>query len=535
MARAITNRRKLPMGMGVRTEVPGLVVDTQEHWVGAKGLDLFHRLNKIPPQYARECQNMEVDEGGVLRSRRGVQPIGTASTGVMGVVKFITGDGLGRLLRFKTDTVELWSGSAWTTVPGTYTLTGGTSDRFAVTSFGDALIFSNGVNGIFKYSVTTGVIENIKSDISARRLTTFAGRIIASDAKDPEWEHQRIRWPVKYSETDWDGDGSGYEDLESTPGGQIDQQHGVWPVTDTTALVVRSQSTWIMMETGNVLSPFRFSMAYANLGSKSPHSIAAVPGGVVMLGLDDVYAVSPREFKPIGTLVKDEIFNNATSLGSIVGAYDPDRRMYALLVPTSAGNYVYKFSFREQGWSRHLYSTDPDWISFGREAETFLTFDELTGTFDALTGTLDALGAGVDDDLGGLFLSASTVVVREDPTASRDDFGAGDVDGSIIVATGVLQAASPRDKTQLIELWLEYEADETQVLRFEYTDRFGTWQTFGGPKTVTSTVAPQIVRTRQTITNHDTRVRVRSTTLGKLRILGMYTNVVKAGEVQGSG
>jgi hypothetical protein len=121
------------------------------------------------------------------------------------------------------------------------------------------------------------------------------------------------------------------------------------------------------------------------------------------------------------------------------------------------------------------------------------------------------------------FALGNNSVARESRTEVMD-LG---VDSELEIRTGLLQGGSAIDRTELIEIQLEYECEETQQLLFEYTLNGGiTWNNYSQIQ-VQPTIGPTVLGVRRTLTHHNLQVRLRSLTLGKLTILAMIVFAVK--------
>src|SRR3972149_1492062 len=195
MARALHQRRGRPLIMPLDPSIPGVEVKPVPFWAPAKGVDYRSRITNVPREFTSDALNMLVRDG-VWYSRYGVVRVGTTISGVTAVAKFITSHGVAHLIAFRPGTTQArWDGAAWQAIPGSYTLAA-RATPFTHTEFGDNLIFSNGVDGMYVFDPSRGDIQRIDGAPSAKHLTTFAGRIIASSARDPNVNARRTRWCV---------------------------------------------------------------------------------------------------------------------------------------------------------------------------------------------------------------------------------------------------------------------------------------------------------------------------------------------------
>lgn len=525
MAKSIALRQTANLNIPLNVDVPGTAVEPRPLWSPPQGLDYLNRANRLGAGHARQIQNFWLDRG-VLRSRYGTDNVGSSATGpIMAVLNFVSGSGIGFVLRFTTTKLQIWDGTSWTNV-GSATFTGGTDDYFAYTVFNDSLIFSNGVDGLWDYNPMLGSLTQIDENINARHLTTIGGRVIASGI--PGYE-SRMQWSVKNNSHDWDGIGSGFEDLLSTPGGQVDLLMGVWPISDSVSLMVRSGSVWQVTQTGDPEAPFRFERLYDNLGSRSRYSVDVVPGGIVLLGTDNVYLLSDREIQPIGQLIKDTLFNEITDLATIRGVYRPKTADYWL----ANGDVVYRYSFADKGWTRSKYPFNIRWMDetvYHYDGETWA---DATGTWDDATGTwADAHGTAQEPSFYFATDEALGTVIAEDPDSTTDGYTqTGKSAQGLLIQTGVLLASSPLDKTEVIELQLEYEDGEARTLTFEYSEDLGAnWTTYSSQATVVTT-RQEIMRVMKTLSRKSLMLRLTATGLGSMVLISLTPFLVKEARV----
>jgi len=384
MAKPIA-RKQVP-GVNLReASVVGLKVDDKPFWTEPKGIDSVHRLSRISDQHCSDIQNVMLDDGSLV-SRLGTQLFSTDAQDIMAVVSFTSPSGVGYLLRVTLTGLDRWNGTSWISI-ASGVFSGASSDYFSFTSFGSRILMTNGVNAVYSFDVDSGAHGFLDGSSPAKHIATFGNRVVLSNTIEGPPRAYRIKWSVKNDATDWQGEGSGFEDLFGAPGGRIDDAHGVFPVTEDTALAVRKDSVWQMSITGQVLAPFRFSRIYSEYGSKARRSIASIPGGVVMLTHDDVLVVTPRGVESIGKSVYKTILASITDFSVPKGLFDADRREYRLTV----GKSVYRYNFNDKGWTKDLYPFTPRDIAIVDIQNIGLTIDELTGTIDSLTGTIDQL------------------------------------------------------------------------------------------------------------------------------------------------
>lgn len=510
-------------------QVVGLKVDEPEFWSPPGGLSLTPRLARIPNTHSADISNLMLDDR-VLRSRLGTSAFGPASTNVMAIVGFSNPAQVGTLLRYTTTGLDYWNGLSWVSVDANV-FSGGLNSYFEFTNWGDEILATNGVNKVYRYNPSTGQKGFIDQSFVGRHIATFGGRVILTSVFDGSFKAYRIRWSVKNDNLDWTGDGSGFEDLFSAPGGRVDEAHGCFPITDDTALIIRENSIWQMSTTGNVLAPFRFSRVISQLGTLCPRSIAEVPGGYAMVSKDNVVIVGLGQVQPIGDPIREALISSITDFNAVVGRYDQKRNEYRLAV----GSRVWRFSFRDKGWTRDDYPVQVRDFTQVLITKTGIKIDDLQGKIDDLQGKIDDLVTSLSID-GLMFVGhvggSATVIAQEDSDATQDvDSTGASVDSAIVVATGLIQAGSVRDKSSVIEIQLEYESGAAQTLLFEYSVDGGANWTSYSTKAIAATTGPSILSVRKVIKGHNIQLRLKSTTLGKLRVLSFTPRIVQDARV----
>lgn len=526
MARPISLKQAEPVPP-FKGDETGIEVVPKPHWAPPKGLDYLDRKNRVPITHAVEMLNLYLDRG-VMKSRKGTSGMGAASADdIMGVVNFVVASGIGFLLRFTITHLQQWNGAAWVNM-GTAVFTGGLSDYFCYTAFNDTLLFSNGKDGLWEFSPLTGALNKIVDGPNALHLSTFGGRVLATNANFPG----RLDWSAKNNSHDWTGVGSGNEELLSTPGGKVDGLMGVWPVTDDFALMVRVTSVWQVSQTGDPDAPFRFGRLHSNLGSRSRHSIDVIPGGIVMFGTDDVWLITDSSVTPIGQLVKDRFIQESTDLTKARGIYRPETKEYWLT--TCVTDVVYRYSFPDQGWSRHKYAFDIRWMEQSIFHFGGITWDEMVGTWDTHPESWDSL-LGVARAAQFLFATdedpaGNSYVIAEDAAQTSDvQIQSDKAQQGIEIQTPVMEAATPLDKTEIIECQLEYEQGLAgQILLFEYATDGGTvWNAYSSKTPAQTTGYPKISRAMKTLERDAMQLRIRSVSLGRLTIVSFSPFLVQ--------
>lgn len=512
MAKPIALRGEAQPTVKIKGDEPGLALVPLPLWEQPKGLDYKSRKSRVSPAHSPEMLNLLFDRGK-YSVRKATDRIGSAAgVPVMAVVNFVTGSGIGFLIRFLTTKLQYLSGGVWTDIAGG-AFTGGVNDYFTYTAFNDTLLFSNNIDGLWEYAPLTGAFQKIVDGPNARHLSTFGGRVIASAARGQEYSTE---WSAKNDSHAWvggvditDDEGAGIEDLRSTPGGQVDQVIGTWPITDDVALMVRTNSIWQVTETGDPDAPYNFDRLYAKLGSRSRHSVDVIPGGLILLSNDDVYMIDTSKPQPIGGLIRDRLFLTA-DLTKAKGLYRARLRQYWL---TLGSDEVFVYSLEDQGWTRLKYPFDIRWMEESIVHYSGQTWDASVGTWDAqVTGWDQALGALQNPGfyMGTAEASGNVTVENVTGGAITDTYvQAGKTQPAWEIQTPQLLADNPLDMVQINEAHLEYEASQIQNVIFEFSkDGAVTWESYSLKNTaITSKV--EILKPENEIARDSLMLRLR--------------------------
>lgn len=126
----------------------------------------------------------------------------------------------------------------------------------------------------------------------------------------------------------------------------------------------------------------------------------------------------------------------------------------------------------------------------------------------------------------------STIIAEEQATSTQDvGLNGLSVNSPIVLATALLAAGSPLQRTKIVEVHLEYESALIQSLIIEYSIDGGTVWIGYSTLTTTITIGPTVVSCRKTLINHNMQLRLRSLSLGTLRILSFVPMVVAEAKV----
>lgn len=532
-------RRKLESGQAAEASVA--------FFSNPQGETRVKALHKLTPDESPFVQNLVFSLDSTYVTKPGTELVGgAAATAICGVIVFSSRTSSDYIVRVTTTGVEYWGGTSWVALTGpALALAQDTKVEFTV--WDDKLLFTDSSTNLYSINFGDGNYTAIPGAAVGRHITTFGGRVIVSYViKDPDTPGTfvtRIRWCAKNNNTDWTGLGSGYEDLLSSPGGTVDVQQGVIPVTDVEAFVIRSSSVWVMNITGYVDAPFNFTYRF-DQGTDAPGSIVRTPSPrgesagslfaqIIMLSQDDVVVVRPEGITPIGIPIKDQLLGTTLNTRKAIAGFEPRNREYWIHVPPLANDnttsVVWKYRIDEGVWYHSLYPFKMERMAF-KDVLFAQTFDELVGTFDTLVGFFDDLGLQTRQPAAILVSSNQPRVIRERPGVVGDVNALGTSQGiTIELQTGMILPSNPLEDLVILMLEVLYEASQSITAIFEFSvDGGTTWETYG-QLTLTATSGPTLVAYRNTITRKKLQMRMRSDDGSTLRLHAIYIK-----QVQGS-
>lgn len=425
----------MPQYPGVDELGPGVDgAQSQAQWVPMcwppQGMDLTISPNNIPQGRPEVVLNF-IPYPDSWRQRPGLAYVGSPTTTTDTLIyakQVVDATGVEWIIRWSTTGVSCMVGLAWTACTGP-ALTLNAYSKITVTGWGNVLLFSDGESGTYVLDMQAGTYSLVTNAPAAIHLTTFNRRIIASVPNS-----SRVQWCVAGDYTDWTSTnlGAGYEDLLSAPGGSVDRQTAVLPLSDEIAYCVRSNSVWQMEPTRNLDAPFAFSRVVSDVGSRWAPTCTTVPGGIAFMGDRGVFLMRGGNVEDLTPTIRS-LFATATQqvLRSCWMIYDGEEECLRLLggftdsrfntSPTT--HLVLRWNFRiGGGWSADRYPVIPVSLASAIDFRKRGTIGELTGTIGALTGVIGDLGVSRYSS-GVVFavnVTGNSYVARENPAVAAD-------------------------------------------------------------------------------------------------------------------
>jgi hypothetical protein len=533
MPRSLTNRNV----MGV-IETP-TDPDKTAQWVPLmfppRGMNTSGPLPRLSKDTCRLVEDM-VFYDGTYKSRDGTKVLGTSSVvDLIHAQEFVLSNGESYMLRMTPTAVEWYSAGTWIAAAGP-ALLGNITAAFSFTGWNDTVVFTNdtGHLGVVEFSTGVPVVSLLtNSPLNVTHITTFSKRIIASKVDG-------VYWCVKGDNTDWSGLGSGYEDFLASPGGVLEGQAGVVPITDQLAFVIRSNSIRSMRPTQDFDAPFEFEELYANVGSVSPMTIARTRNGAIFVSRDSVVLANAQGVQDIGKPIRRSLSFKPTSLRYASGAFDPRENTYRLIMQDSSGNNKsWRYNLEQDIWTKDNLKFEPRSVSFTRLTQA-KTVDEIFDIVDDVEDAIDDFGL-VENVAGAIYTSTirsgPRFVLRDSIDAAAttmrdvDDTG-GTVPSGFRFETGYILAAKPFDKTELLYVDIEYESSHDIIGKLDYSiDGGATWKPFS-TRTLATTVKSTVARFVGRVNENQFQIALSSDIIGTFRLHGLYTYITGGAEVE---
>lgn len=466
------------------------------YWRKPKGKNVIMPITDLPPNMAPELINLRVDRD-LMTARPGTKLFGNSIISTVAQFGQFTAPAFP--LKGYGLTTDI-PGQVWKNDAGTWILVGNIGATNIVNTgiravpFGTGLFFAQaGSRGGWFWDTGADTLTNatVPGTLgTTTHIASFNERIIVCTSAF------QVAWTAKDIATDFTAIGSGVEDLSTSPGG-LDAPIAVAAYTDVQAILVRANSVWLMSITGFVDIPFFFTLLAPGIGSNFPGTVIGTPLGAIFVSNDNVYVANAGGISPIGDAIMPELA--ALMTPQAIAGYNGVTREYRIL-PSPGDSVVYVYNFVQQAWYKYLYPSPMNFISSDQP------FWDLT------------LNNGViarDNATDGLDVNSSNVRVAS----------------TIEARTGAVLGVSPLNKTRVFEARLEYLSSGTQVLSFDYsTDGGNTWTPYSSV-TVNATTTPKVAYVRKAFTAQRPQIRVRSTNLTGLTIIGFEVFALEEGEI----
>lgn len=325
-----------------------------------RGINKRITTEQMTPDDASELENFFFNEAGKLQTRGGTLTLGTnPSANIIHVALYQRGDKRKFVVRWLPNTVEYFYAGVWTAFTGA-ALGFGTNQRVYHAAWGTNNVVFVGNSKVWSLDFMAFTVTEIAaSPANSQQVYVFGNRVIVCA---PGTNYTRVQWSVKNDNTDWSGDGSGFEDIIPGPSGYGDTVLGGFAVSDTEALVVRTNSVWLQTISGDLDAPFSFRYLYS-VSIKDVTSAAGAPGGVYCLGNSDVYFLSTGGPESLGDPIKNKYIEDVGNIYGATqtdpaGAWDEYRKCYYLSIPVNISSNtgeILVYHRVKNGWTTFKY------------------------------------------------------------------------------------------------------------------------------------------------------------------------------------
>ena len=251
-------------------------------------------------------------------------------------------------------------------------------------------------------------ILEIPGSPKCKYIAAFADRIICAFIDDPVDGVLPfgLQWSNNANPTRYDGEGSGRENLVSSPSDTGDEITGVFTF-GAVLVIFRERSIWLGTRQPFSLAPFRFDAVVTNLGCDMPGSISRltdVQGSLTGFIFGDsrtrsVYSYTPGSAPivvPGSARVGTKLLEGLVNPRTVRGTYDPYFNEYHFGFPTNPDRLerLQKFWVMSLANGSISEDTGPACTSIDAILSTsrVLVIDEIQGDVDDLPSSMANLG-----------------------------------------------------------------------------------------------------------------------------------------------
>jgi hypothetical protein len=261
---------------------------------------------------------------------------------------------------------------------------------------------------IVKFDLDDLSFAEVDEAPTCRYITPFADRLIAAYIRDPAagvlpWT---VKWSVNADPLDWDGSGSGEENLIQHPSDTGDEITAIMGLGNV-MVILRERSIWHATRQPYQSAPMRFTPIITNQGCDMPYTAVRTMDeqgrltGIIFAdsNTNGVFSYTPGS-RPqrLSKAIEDKIFENLVDPETAEAAFDPLYQEYHLGISTDLSNY----GRMEEYWvlsANHLpgalpwtYDDSPTSTTVGVVSDVGAPtlIDDAVGTIDAQVGVIDS-------------------------------------------------------------------------------------------------------------------------------------------------
>jgi len=338
---------------------------------------------------------------GTLRKRPGYTqwPAGqsAAANPILGMFVALDSDGVQYFYAAaKNKLAKLNPGAGtWDTVTGA-SLTGGDQDVFCFAVSQNALVFSQGVDGIWLSALTSSTYAALNANAPpTRSMERFAERLICAYMIESGAKPYRSRWCVNNDHTNWTATGSGFHENSDYPSGL----RGLKRLVNTIALYYEN-----MIELGaqtGTIPPLQFDVVVPDCGLLAPRTLRSFRELHIFLGTDNFYTFNGSAIIPIANTIRNVVFDTINPNKPRMHFAVTNTRSQEYLAFLAANSYNVPSSVFVYNWGSGVWY--PWTVGVGSVSgpasnpisgclytlDSSKTIDQLIGTVDDQTWTFD--------------------------------------------------------------------------------------------------------------------------------------------------
>lgn len=525
MSRSIVMKQSVPPGNQL---APGVAPGKIEMFRTCEGMNTLAALETLAPTKAYDILGMRIDMSGkliVAEKQSAVIPLLNNETLVTSFY-FTNNFGIDLILAATTVGLQLrtLSGS-WIKLTGPAFTDVNVGDHFSFAMWGQKVLVTNAVVGLHEIDIELKTYEAILDSnypVAPMFVQVFDGRVIAT-----RLTHRPgvMQWSVQGDSRKWDPDlpngeglGSGEEDLAAGTSSIAGAVHNLWPLSETTAMLIRDRGITIVSTTDNFDAPFRFDRFLDGTGTRTPHSFVSLPDSQGIIGVDrnNVVLINQSGVTPLGDDIINSIFDQQdefTDIDDLIGAWHNRLREYWLLLPSHPtwGQTILRCKVDKRAWYRYPLSTPTTSLCY-YEGPLQLDYGATVGDYASKSSVSihdigrekkgwGMLGASGGMTKIGLDLSSSSATSK----AWR-------------ATTGEINGDTPEADVTITEVTVEYDIGTSPQITVdcEYSiDEGETWLSYSSfivaPSTATNTRLKRIATMTRAITAHAVMFRIGAT------------------------
>jgi len=364
------------------------------------GMNTYVDGSDLPNFQVTSAVNVDID-ADKIRKRFGttvITPTKPDSNAVLLYTQFKRFDGSTINLRFTATKLYRQNLGSWTEITSASPFSITSTTRIRITTLNDRFFFAVGNKEIQEVNFGANTYAALGNAGKYKYITGFFNRLVGAnlyDAVSPNPTLVGYSGDINFAEWNPLNDVSaGSDPLLEAATDFADPISGVFGFASV-MLILRERSLWTATKRPVASKPFAYQASFPYVGCDCPNSATQKRNGLVWYDnrsnqvYDYTIGQAPRA---IGSPVKQEISGKITDLSAVMGAYNPIKDRYHLLIPssTSTTTYEYVFDYGTESWVENTRSNVTS-VSALDSSSPILTIDDLGGTIDALVGTIDSL------------------------------------------------------------------------------------------------------------------------------------------------